>query len=155
MALRFYDSATRSVRDFVPLVDGKAGIYLCGATVQAPPHVGHIRSTIIGDALVRLLRFLGHTVIGDNHLGDWGTQFGKMVEHLLDIGEATVLPVVTEVVDARDVAAGVGAQVRGEFGDLLRVRVRFRGAVERLLSRAARHLLGPEIDKHQMRVGAA
>src|SRR5690606_8397320 len=42
-------------------------------------HVGHIRSTIIGDALVRLLRFTGHTVIGDNHLGDWGTQFGLLI----------------------------------------------------------------------------
>src|SRR6202023_2548205 len=44
--------------------------------VAKPMHVGHLRSTIIGDALARLLRFLGHTVITDNHLGDWGTQFG-------------------------------------------------------------------------------
>ena len=42
-------------------------------------HVGHLRSTIIGDALVRTLRFLGHEVIGDNHLGDWGTQFGILL----------------------------------------------------------------------------
>lgn len=47
--------------------------------VAKPLHVGHLRSTIIGDALVRLLRFLGHTVIGDNHLGDWGTQFGMLI----------------------------------------------------------------------------
>ena len=44
-----------------------------------PLHVGHLRSTIIGDALTRLLRFLGHTVITDNHLGDWGTQFGMLI----------------------------------------------------------------------------
>jgi arginyl-tRNA synthetase len=44
--------------------------------VAKPMHVGHLRSTIIGDALTRLFRFLGHTVITDNHLGDWGTQFG-------------------------------------------------------------------------------
>ena len=44
--------------------------------VAKPMHVGHIRSTIIGDALCRLLRFVGHHVISDNHLGDWGTQFG-------------------------------------------------------------------------------
>lgn len=44
--------------------------------VAKPMHVGHLRSTIIGDALARLLRFLGHRVITDNHLGDWGTQFG-------------------------------------------------------------------------------
>jgi arginyl-tRNA synthetase len=47
--------------------------------VAKPLHVGHLRSTIIGDALTRLLRFLGHTVITDNHLGDWGTQFGKLL----------------------------------------------------------------------------
>jgi len=51
-------------------------------------HVGHLRSTIIGDATVRLLEFCGHTVIRQNHLGDWGTPFGMLVEHLLDIGEA-------------------------------------------------------------------
>lgn len=42
-------------------------------------HVGHLRSTILGDALVRTLRFLGHTVVGDNHVGDWGTQFGTII----------------------------------------------------------------------------
>jgi arginyl-tRNA synthetase len=47
--------------------------------VAKPMHVGHLRSTIIGDALARLLRFLGHKVITDNHLGDWGTQFGMIL----------------------------------------------------------------------------
>jgi arginyl-tRNA synthetase len=47
--------------------------------VAKPLHVGHLRSTIIGDALTRLLRFLGHHVITDNHLGDWGTQFGMLL----------------------------------------------------------------------------
>jgi arginyl-tRNA synthetase len=47
--------------------------------VAKPMHVGHLRSTIIGDALTRLLRFLGHRVITDNHLGDWGTQFGMLL----------------------------------------------------------------------------
>src|SRR5207302_7699007 len=47
--------------------------------VAKPMHVGHLRSTIIGDALTRLLRFLGHKVITDNHLGDWGTQFGILL----------------------------------------------------------------------------
>jgi arginyl-tRNA synthetase len=47
--------------------------------VAKPMHVGHLRSTIIGDALARLLRFLGHRVISDNHLGDWGTQFGILL----------------------------------------------------------------------------
>jgi arginyl-tRNA synthetase len=47
--------------------------------VAKPLHVGHLRSTIIGDSLKRLLRFLGHTVIADNHLGDWGLQFGMLL----------------------------------------------------------------------------
>jgi arginyl-tRNA synthetase len=47
--------------------------------VAKPMHVGHLRSTILGDSLTRLLRFLGHEVIADNHLGDWGTQFGILL----------------------------------------------------------------------------
>ncbi len=62
MALRFYDTATRSVRDFVPIEAGKAGIYLCGATVQAPPHVGHIRSGVAFDVIGRWLTARGHDV---------------------------------------------------------------------------------------------
>lgn len=50
-------------------------------------HVGHLRSTVIGDAVVRLLEWLGHHVLRFNHLGDWGTPFGMLIEHLLDIGE--------------------------------------------------------------------
>ncbi len=52
---------------------------LSGPNVAKPLHVGHLRSTIIGDSLIRILRFQGHTVIGDNHLGDWGTQFGILL----------------------------------------------------------------------------
>lgn len=51
-------------------------------------HVGHLRSTIIGDAVVRLLEWQGHTVVRQNHIGEWGTPFGMLIEHLLDIGEA-------------------------------------------------------------------
>jgi arginyl-tRNA synthetase len=51
-------------------------------------HVGHLRSTIIGDAAVRLLEWQGHTIIRQNHIGEWGTPFGMLVEHLLDIGES-------------------------------------------------------------------
>jgi len=47
--------------------------------VAKPMHVGHIRSTILGDCLARVLRFLGHRVITDNHIGDWGTQFGMLI----------------------------------------------------------------------------
>ncbi len=47
--------------------------------VAKPMHVGHIRSTILGNAISRILRLLGHKVITDNHIGDWGTQFGKLI----------------------------------------------------------------------------
>ncbi|MFN6054122.1 MAG: arginine--tRNA ligase [Planctomycetia bacterium] len=55
--------------------------------VAKPMHVGHLRSTILGDSIARILRFLGHKVITDNHLGDWGTQFGIILygfKHFLD-----------------------------------------------------------------------
>src|SRR5437773_276082 len=47
--------------------------------VAKPMHVGHVRSTVLGDALARIAQFLGHEVIRDNHLGDWGTQFGMVI----------------------------------------------------------------------------
>ena len=50
-------------------------------------HVGHLRSTVIGDALARSNRFLGNRVIARNHVGDWGTPFGMLIEHLIDLGE--------------------------------------------------------------------
>lgn len=50
-------------------------------------HVGHLRSTVIGDALARMLGFLGHRVVRENHIGDWGRPFGMLIEHLADIGE--------------------------------------------------------------------
>lgn len=50
-------------------------------------HVGHLRTTVIGDALVRMLGFVGHDVIRENHIGDWGTPFGMLIEYLVDIGE--------------------------------------------------------------------
>jgi arginyl-tRNA synthetase len=51
-------------------------------------HVGHLRSTVIGDAIARVLAFQGHDVIRQNHLGDWGTQFGMLIEHLTETGQA-------------------------------------------------------------------
>ncbi len=53
-------------------------------------HVGHLRSTVIGDAAARLLAWLGHDVRRANHLGDWGTPFGMLVEHLVDTGAAAI-----------------------------------------------------------------
>jgi arginyl-tRNA synthetase len=50
-------------------------------------HVGHLRSTIVGDAIARVTEFVGDHVIRDNHVGDWGTPFGMLIEHLVDVGE--------------------------------------------------------------------
>jgi len=64
--------------------------------VAKPMHVGHIRSTVIGDALTRTLRFLGHKAISDNHLGDWGTQFGMIIygyKHFVDRAAYAAAPV--------------------------------------------------------------
>ncbi|HEY5793240.1 MAG TPA: arginine--tRNA ligase, partial [Chthoniobacterales bacterium] len=76
--------------------------------VAKPMHVGHIRSTLIGDCLARVARALGHKVITDNHLGDWGTQFGKVIygwKHLLN-PEALAKDAIAELVRLyRDVNA--------------------------------------------------
>ncbi len=62
MSLRLYDTLTREKRPFEPVKPGKAGMYVCGMTVQDKPHVGHIRSSIVGDTLRRWLEHLGHEV---------------------------------------------------------------------------------------------
>ena len=64
--------------------------------VAKPMHVGHIRSTVLGDSLARIAEFLGHDVIRDNHIGDWGTQFGMVIwgwKHLLDRENLTSDPI--------------------------------------------------------------
>jgi cysteinyl-tRNA synthetase len=61
--LRLYDTQTREVRDFVPLEEGKAGLYVCGLTVQSEPHVGHVRSAVNFDVLQRWLRHRGYDVM--------------------------------------------------------------------------------------------
>ncbi len=62
MTFRLYDTATREVRDFVPLEEGKASVYVCGLTVQSEPHVGHVRSGVNFDVLQRWLSHLGYQV---------------------------------------------------------------------------------------------
>ena len=62
MSLRFYDTKSASVRDFQPLTEGQVKLYYCGATVQGMPHVGHVRSAIVFDVLVRWLEYRGFAV---------------------------------------------------------------------------------------------
>ena len=80
------EAAARGVHLFFDKCGGDASSQLrtividfSSPNVAKPMHVGHIRSTGIGDALQRTLRLLGHRVISDNHIGDWGTQFGKLL----------------------------------------------------------------------------
>jgi arginyl-tRNA synthetase len=54
-------------------------------------HVGHLRSTVIGDSLRRMKEFMGDVVIARNHIGDWGTNFGMLIEHLVDVGEDEIV----------------------------------------------------------------
>lgn len=65
-------------------------------------HVGHLRSTIIGDTLCNVLEFAGHDVVRLNHVGDWGTQFGMLVEHLRDEYPVALDKSKTEEVDLGD-----------------------------------------------------
>ena len=62
MALRIYDTLTREKREFVPVTPGKAGMYVCGMTVQNKPHVGHIRASLSGEVMRRYLEYLGYEV---------------------------------------------------------------------------------------------
>ena len=73
----------------VPLVDVVQTVLVdySAPNVAKEMHVGHLRSTVIGDATARLLTWLGHDVLRANHLGDWGTPFGMLIEHLVDVGE--------------------------------------------------------------------
>ena len=89
------------------LEDERIGIFQCDVSrsyvidfsapnVAKPMHVGHIRSTVIGDALAKILRFCGHRVITDNHIGDWGTQFGMILygyKHFLNAESYATEPV--------------------------------------------------------------
>ncbi|MFN2622727.1 MAG: arginine--tRNA ligase [Chthoniobacterales bacterium] len=85
--------------------------------VAKPMHVGHIRSTVIGDAIARIASFLGHDVIRDNHIGDWGTQFGMVIygwKNLLDRAALGSHPIaeLVRIYKAANEAATAGPAVR-------------------------------------------
>jgi arginyl-tRNA synthetase len=85
-------------------------------------HVGHLRSTVIGDCLRRVLTAVGHHVIAQNHIGDWGTQFGMLVEEILDEG---IDPSILTLVEAEALYARASAHFRAdpEFAERARRRV--------------------------------
>ena len=85
--------------------------------VAKPMHVGHIRSTVIGDAIARIGSFLGHDVIRDNHIGDWGTQFGMVIhgwKNLLDRAALERAPIaeLVRIYKATNEAAAADPKVR-------------------------------------------
>ena len=87
-------------------------------------HVGHLRTTVVGDALARTLEHLGHKVIRQNHVGDWGTPFGMLVEHLLDVGEGSEEARLVETdPNAFYAAAREKFDAASEFADRARARV--------------------------------
>jgi len=87
-------------------------------------HVGHLRSTVIGDALARLHVFLGHNVLRENHIGDWGRPFGMLIEHLLDLGEDVAAEGLTQGdLDSFYKAANAKFRDSEEFQERARERV--------------------------------
>jgi arginyl-tRNA synthetase len=83
-------------------------------------HIGHLRSTIIGDAIARVLSFLGHEVVRQNHLGDWGTQFGMIIERMIELGWTVASGVVS--------APGGKAAAIADLNELYRdAKARFDG----------------------------
>ena len=103
---------------------GRVIIDYSAPNVAKEMHAGHLRSTVIGDALARICSFVGYEVIRENHLGDWGTPFGMLIEHLIDVGE-------TEGVEALSVgdldgfyrAARQSFDASEQFQDRSRARV--------------------------------
>ncbi|NLE88747.1 MAG: arginine--tRNA ligase [Myxococcales bacterium] len=90
---RLTEAARDAERCGIPLVDTpeKIVVDFSSPNIAKQMHVGHLRSTIIGDALCRLLRAIGHEVIGDNHLGDWGTQYGLLLVGMREFGSLDAL----------------------------------------------------------------
>lgn len=121
--------ATDAERNGVPMVEQQERIIVdfSSPNIAKQMHVGHLRSTIIGDALIRLLRFVGHEVIGDNHLGDWGTQFGLLIVGMRRFGsqqalESNPIEELGRIYRLANAAAkaddSVAEQARGELAKL-------------------------------------
>ena len=107
-----------------PAVPEIAVVDYSAPNVAKEMHVGHLRTTLIGDALVRMLEFVGHTVIRENHIGDWGTPFGMLIEHMVDLGGVDAeLTVDLSDPSAFYKAARAKFDASDEFKDRARARV--------------------------------
>jgi cysteinyl-tRNA synthetase len=81
VTLHLHDTAARAVREFAPLRPGQASVYLCGATVQAPPHIGHLRSAVCFDILIRWLEASGYRVTFCRNVTDIEDKILRTAEH--------------------------------------------------------------------------
>ncbi|HVY09169.1 MAG TPA: cysteine--tRNA ligase [Mycobacteriales bacterium] len=104
MALRLYDTRTRGVRDFEPVTPGVATLYVCGATVQSAPHLGHIRSAVAFDVLRRWLEASGYTV--------------KHVRNVTDIDDKIIANAATQGVDWWELGTAVTWQFEDSYDTL-------------------------------------
>ena len=93
LAARLDEDLRDVARDGVPAVERAQRIVVdfSSPNIAKQMHVGHLRSTIIGASIIALLRYAGHEVIGDNHLGDWGTQFGMLIAGMRHFGSEDAL----------------------------------------------------------------
>lgn len=107
MALRFYNTLTRREEEFVPLQEGKAGVYVCGPTVYAPPHIGNLRTFFFSDTLRRYLEFRGYDV--------------RFVMNLTDVDDKTIRGALRQGVPLREYTAPF---VDSLFADFERLGIR-------------------------------
>ena len=93
IASKLTEALRDAARDGVPAVEevSKVIVDFSSPNIAKQMHVGHLRSTIIGDAIARILSFMGHDVVRDNHLGDWGTQFGLLIVGMREWGDEDAL----------------------------------------------------------------
>lgn len=93
IASKLTEALRDAARDGVPAVEevSKVIVDFSSPNIAKQMHVGHLRSTIIGDAIARILSFMGHDVVRDNHLGDWGTQFGLLIVGMREWGDEGAL----------------------------------------------------------------
>jgi arginyl-tRNA synthetase len=93
IASKLTEALRDAARDGVPAVEevSKVIVDFSSPNIAKQMHVGHLRSTIIGDAIARILSFMGHDVVRDNHLGDWGTQFGLLIVGMREWGDEEAL----------------------------------------------------------------
>ncbi|HEX2204747.1 MAG TPA: cysteine--tRNA ligase [Longimicrobium sp.] len=104
MPLRFYNTLTRREEEFIPLVEGKAGVYICGPTVYAPPHIGNLRTFFFGDVLHRYLEYRGFEV--------------RYVMNLTDVDDKTIRGALRDGVSLADYTAPFIDRLFDDFENL-------------------------------------